>query len=64
MEKTEGLRTWDDLPSRARDYLAWLQDLIGCEVSLISTGPGRDETILVEGSRLRRWFPALRSAPP
>ena len=60
LQPTEGLRRWEALPPRARDYLNWLQDLIGCDVSLISTGPGRDETILVEGSRLARWFPDLR----
>ncbi len=56
---TEGLRAWDDLPGLARDYLSWLQDLIGCEISLVSTGPARDETILRESSRLTRWFPDL-----
>ncbi|MGH7322764.1 MAG: adenylosuccinate synthetase, partial [Candidatus Rokuibacteriota bacterium] len=61
MVKTEGLRVWEELPDRARDYLNWLQDLIGCEISLISTGPGRDETILVQSSRLTRWFPDLRA---
>jgi len=59
---TEGLRRWEDLPPRAHDYLHWLQDLIGCEISLISTGPARDETILVEGSRVLRWFPRLHEA--
>ena len=63
LEKTEGLRAWEELPSRARDYLTWLQDLIGCEVSLISTGPAREETIIVESSRLTRWFPDLRPVP-
>jgi adenylosuccinate synthase len=62
MAPTEGLRAWEDLPARARDYLAWLQELIGCEISLISTGPGRDETVLIEPSRLTRWFPDLRRA--
>jgi hypothetical protein len=33
-------------------------------VSLVSTGPVRDETILVSDSALTRWFPALRSALP
>jgi adenylosuccinate synthase len=59
---TEGLRSWDALPSRARDYLAWLQELIGCEICLVSTGPARDETILLPSSPLTRWFPDLR--PP
>jgi adenylosuccinate synthase len=56
---TEGLRSWDDLPARARDYVSWLQDLIGCEISLISTGPDRAETILIEPSCLTRWFPSF-----
>ncbi|HEV8306989.1 MAG TPA: adenylosuccinate synthase [Methylomirabilota bacterium] len=60
MAPTEGLRVWEELPGRARDYLSWIQDLIGCEISLISTGPGRDETILVGASRLARWFPDLQ----
>ena len=47
-------------PPRARDYLRWLEDLIECEISLVSTGPGRDETILVEPSTLTRWFPDFR----
>ncbi|PYM62725.1 MAG: adenylosuccinate synthase [Candidatus Rokuibacteriota bacterium] len=61
LSETAGLRAWEDLPPRARDYLRWLEDLMECEISLVSTGPGRDETILVESSRLVRWFPELRS---
>jgi len=62
MAVTEGLRAWDELPGRARDYVNWLSDLIGCEICLISTGPGRDESILLESSRLTRWFPDLQQA--
>jgi adenylosuccinate synthase len=58
--ETAGLRTWADLPPRARDYLRWIEDLIECEISLVSTGPARDETILVEPSGLTRWFPDFR----
>jgi adenylosuccinate synthase len=61
LSETAGLRAWEDLPPRARDYLRWLEDLIECEVALVSTGPGRDETILPASSRLARWFPELRS---
>ena len=60
LSETAGLRAWDDLPPRARDYLRWMEDLIECEISLVSTGPGRDETILVEPSTLTRWFPDFR----
>jgi adenylosuccinate synthase len=62
LSETAGLRAWDDLPPRARDYLRWLEDLIECAISLVSTGPGRDETILVEPSTLTRWFPDFRRA--
>ena len=60
LSETAGLRTWEALPARAHDYIRWLEDLIECEISLVSTGPGRDETILVEPSRLTSWFPDLR----
>jgi adenylosuccinate synthase len=60
LTETAGLRAWEALPGRAHDYLKWLEDLIECEISLVSTGPGRDETILVEPSRLTRWFPDFR----
>jgi len=62
LSATEGLRAWEDLPGLARDYVRWLEELIGCEISLISTGPARDETILIEPSRLTRWFPDLTQA--
>ena len=60
LSETAGLRAWDDLPARARDYLRWLEDLIECEISLVSTGPAREETVLVEPSSLTRWFPDFR----
>ena len=60
LSETAGLRDWDSLPGRARDYLAWLEDLMGCEVSLVSTGPARDETILARASHLTRWFPGIQ----
>jgi adenylosuccinate synthase len=60
LSETAGLRSWEDLPVRARDYVSWVQDLVECEISLISTGPAREETILLPASRLLRWFPDVR----
>ena len=40
LSETAGLRAWEELPARAHDYLRWLADLIECEISLVSTGPG------------------------
>jgi adenylosuccinate synthase len=38
----------DQLPENARAYVRRIEDLVGCPVQIISTGPRRDETILVE----------------
>lgn len=50
--ETRGLSRERDLPARARDYLRFLSERTGVEVGCISTGPERDETILIENSRL------------
>ena len=46
-EPTASVRQWDDLPQEARDYVERIQELIGCPISVISTGPHRDETVMV-----------------
>ena len=58
------VRSYAELPSKAREYVERLADLVGVGFSLVSTGPVRDETILVGDSPLTRWYPALRSALP
>jgi adenylosuccinate synthase len=47
-EKVEGLRSWDDLPARAREYTRRVEDLVGVKVVGLSVGADRGETILVE----------------
>lgn len=49
---TRGLARHEDLPPNARSYLEFLSQRTGVEIGCISTGPERDETILVAGSRL------------
>jgi len=51
---TAGLTHYDDLPARAKEYLAFLADRTGVEVGCSSTGPERAETMVVPGSRLER----------
>ena len=46
-ESTVGARTFDALPRAARDYLARIEALVGVPIAMVSTGPDRDETILV-----------------
>ena len=44
-QSVAGMKDWSDLPSGAQDYLKFLSDYLEIPVSMISTGPGRDETI-------------------
>jgi adenylosuccinate synthase len=46
-ESTFGVKEWDKLPSNAQSYLLKLQDLCGVPIHIVSTGPERDETILL-----------------
>jgi adenylosuccinate synthase len=42
---TAGIREWEKLPSKTQDYLKFLSDYLGVRLGMISTGPGREETI-------------------
>jgi adenylosuccinate synthase len=44
---TQDIRTVDALPKAARDYLTFIEKETGARVAMISTGPDRDQTILV-----------------
>jgi adenylosuccinate synthase len=45
-ESTVGLTRHENLPENARKYLARIEELAGVPVDIISTGPGRDQTII------------------
>ncbi|MEE8472598.1 MAG: adenylosuccinate synthase [Dehalococcoidia bacterium] len=44
---TSSIRRFEDLPPRARAYVKRLEELAGCPISLISVGPGREQTMLL-----------------
>jgi adenylosuccinate synthase len=46
-ESTVGIKQHGGLPKAARDYLARIEALTGVPIDLISTGPERDETIVL-----------------
>jgi adenylosuccinate synthase len=48
---TAGISSWDALPAGARDYLKYLESRTGVEIGCVSTGPERNQTIVVPGSR-------------
>ncbi|HPQ67795.1 MAG TPA: adenylosuccinate synthase [bacterium] len=41
-------RTREELPPEARDYLQFIEEFVGLPIKLISVGPGREETIVLE----------------
>jgi adenylosuccinate synthase len=40
-----GNKSWDELSDAARAYLEFISDFLGIPISIISTGPGREEVI-------------------
>jgi adenylosuccinate synthase len=46
-ETTAGARRWADLPAQAIKYIRRIEELIECPVASVSTGPEREDTILV-----------------
>jgi adenylosuccinate synthase len=45
-ESTVGITENANLPQKARDYLARIEELAGVPVDIISTGPDREQTII------------------
>lgn len=46
-ESTVGAKTLDELPANARAYIARIEELVGVPIDMISTGPDREETIVL-----------------
>ena len=40
-----GCRRWEDLPENARKYIEFVEEKIGCTITIISTGPKREDII-------------------
>jgi adenylosuccinate synthase len=45
---TNQARQWTDLPEKARTYLKAIADLTGAQLSIVSVGPSREQTIFVK----------------
>ncbi len=46
--KTAGVIDFSELPDNAKAYIKRIEELVGVKVTIISTGPERDETIILE----------------
>ena len=40
-----GCRTWESLPQAAKDYVEYLEKAVGCKITYVSVGAGRDEYV-------------------
>lgn len=47
-ESTLGITEYDQLPANAKAYIKRLEELVRVKIVIISTGPERDETIILE----------------
>jgi adenylosuccinate synthase len=47
MVSTSGLTSYDKLPAKAKSYLGFISDNLGAKIGLISTGAGREATIVL-----------------
>ncbi len=47
-EPTTGCRSLSDLPKKALNYLKYMAELMKVPIAIVSVGPGRDQTIIVE----------------
>jgi adenylosuccinate synthase len=47
-DSTLGIRRYDDLPTPAKNYLRRIEEAVGVSIDIISTGPDREETIVLK----------------
>jgi adenylosuccinate synthase len=47
-EEISDIEQYEDLPENARSYVEKLEDLLGVDISAVSVGPGREQTIFRE----------------
>ena len=43
-----GCRTWESLPEAAKNYVRYLEKAVGCRISYVSVGAGRDEYVKID----------------
>ncbi|MCH5226280.1 MAG: adenylosuccinate synthase [Muribaculaceae bacterium] len=53
-EDISGMKTWDDLPENAKNYVKKIEEITGVPVGVISVGPDRSQTILI-ADRLKEF---------
>jgi len=52
----QGTKQYEDLPRETKDYVKFLQDTLEIDISIVSTGFERKETIFINNSLLDQWL--------
>lgn len=52
-EDISGIREYDKLPENARKYLDRVQELVDTPIQIVSVGPGRDETMVLDNPYIK-----------
>jgi adenylosuccinate synthase len=47
-ESTAGITQYEELPANAKNYIDRIQELLGVSIDILSTGPERNETIILK----------------
>ncbi|NMB00308.1 MAG: adenylosuccinate synthase [Firmicutes bacterium] len=45
---TTGVKSFEELPINAKAYLAFLEQQVGCPIQIVSVGPRRDQTMMLQ----------------
>ncbi|MBF0203904.1 MAG: adenylosuccinate synthetase, partial [Desulfamplus sp.] len=47
-QNTSNLTDYKDFPDNAKKYLSRIEELSGVKIKIVSVGPGREATIIIE----------------
>lgn len=47
-ENTKGIKTFEELPENARNYIKKIEELLGISIIMVTNGPGREECIPIK----------------
>ncbi len=42
------IRTYEELPQTVKNYIARIEELVGCKITMVGVGPNRDQNIVIE----------------
>jgi len=62
-KSTQGTTVFDKLPGKARQYLAFMEKETGAKIGIVSTGPGREQTIVTHAFAAELETMRLKASP-